>query len=299
VGTASVGVCTPADTGIIPTGKSCFAECADADDCCELPTELHATLGAKSCTQLDLLIADAGGCGTIDTVNSPLCFAKDTYCDCAAGTWLCTTGQCIYNADCTADGLVVEGCATLSRSGRALTSTCDAGGTDKCRLVLGDAFCDTDADCEDQPVSDDVTDTCVANECVCYNNAQCLRMCTEDLDCPYGTECGADDVCVPAGTCTTDVACQLRMGDYRATCSAAGACTMPCDQDIDCNVGLTGGALSMVCEAGSCQPIGCTDSSECQNATDVANMVASPRRMFCAELAAGMAGVMGSSAITD
>jgi hypothetical protein len=146
-------------------------------------------------------------------------------------------------------------------------------------------------------VSDDANDTCVENECVCYNRSQCLRKCAEDLDCAFGKTC-EDDVCVPTGTCTSNVTCQLLMGDYRATC-VQGACTMPCDQDIDCNTGLTDGALTMVCDGGSCKPIGCTDDSECQNATDVANMDPNPRKMFCATVPAGTGGVLASSAITD
>jgi hypothetical protein len=302
VGTASVGVCTPADTGILPTGKSCFAECTDADDCCELPTELHATLGAKSCAEIDVLLADAD-CDAPDTVTSPLCFARSVYCDCSDSQWECTAGQCSYEADCTADGLVVEGCATFSRSGRALTATCDVGGTDptdKCKVaVSGEALCTDDVDCDGLAVTDDATDTCVEDECVCYQQFACLRRCQEDLDCGFGKRCDAgSDVCVPAGTCMSNVTCQLQMGDYRAEC-VEGACTMPCDQDIDCNMGLTGGALSMVCDEGACKAIGCTDHSECQNLTDVTNAVPSPRKMFCATVPAGMAGVVGSSAITD
>lgn len=302
VGTASVGVCTPADTGIAPTGKSCFAECATPADCCELPTELHATLGAKSCTEVKKLLADLNDdCTSPSTQASPLCFAVDAYCDCAAGnaTWRCDSGMCSYNAACTVNGLVLDGCATHSRSGNLLVSTCDVGGTDRCRAVAGMAFCDSDADCDDsKAVTDDPMDTCVPNECTCYNNSACLRKCDSDLDCAYGKVCGDDDVCIPAGTCTSDVTCQRQMGDYRAAC-VQGACTMPCDQDIDCNMGLTDGALTMVCDAGTCQPIGCVDDSECQNATDVTNMVANPRKMFCQSVAAGMPGVVGSSAITD
>jgi hypothetical protein len=299
VGTASVGVCTPADTGIVPTGKTCFAECAVAADCCELPTELHATLGAKNCTEIEDLLTDlAADCDAPDTASSPLCFAQEVYCDCGS-QWACTAGQCSYTADCEADGLVVDGCATTSRSGRALISTCDPD-TSKCQLPTGgEAFCEEDVDCDTLAVTDDPSDTCLPGECTCYLESACLRKCQEDLDCPFGKRCDTGpNVCVPAGTCTENVACQLLMGDYRATC-VEGACTMPCDQDIDCNMGLTGGALSMVCHEGSCQAIGCTDNSECKNATDVANLVASPRKMFCATVPVGMAGVVGSSAITD
>jgi hypothetical protein len=301
VGTASVGVCSPADTGIVPTGKSCFAECVEAADCCELPTELHGTLGAKSCTEINQILADAAeNCSSPDSITSPLCFARDVYCECADSAWECTAGQCSYEGECVVDGLVDDGCATVSRSGRALTATCDVGGTNQCKLVAGEAFCSSDAECVMQPVTDDLTDTCVANECTCFQGAACLRKCQEDLDCPYGKRCDTGpNVCVPEDTCVSDVTCQEQLGDYRATCMD-GACTVPCELDIDCNPdGLTGENLSMVCDEGSCKPIGCTDHRECQNQADLDLMVANPRKMFCQTVATGMAGVVGSSAITD
>jgi hypothetical protein len=88
------------------------------------------------------------------------------------------------------------------------------------------------------------------------------------------------------------------MGDYRAEC-IDGGCTMPCEFDIDCNTGLTDGALQMVCDGGACQPIGCVDDTECKSAIDVANAVAQPRKMFCRAPAAGAAVATGISAITD
>jgi hypothetical protein len=54
--TGAVGVCTPKDAGLEPTGKSCSAECAKDDDCCELPIEEHGSVCAKSCIELSSLL---------------------------------------------------------------------------------------------------------------------------------------------------------------------------------------------------------------------------------------------------
>jgi hypothetical protein len=107
MGTASVGICSPADTGIEPTGKSCFAECLDAADCCELPTEMHATLGAKSCSEIASLLNDAAeDCSAPASDLSALCFAQDVYCDCEddPSPWTCEGNLCVYEADCSVDG---------------------------------------------------------------------------------------------------------------------------------------------------------------------------------------------------
>jgi hypothetical protein len=103
---------------------------------------------------------------------------------------------------------------------------------------------------------------------------------------------------LPLGACTEDITCQLQKGDYRATC-VDEVCTLPCAFDIDCNPGLTDGNLTQVCDDGMCKDIGCTDDGECANATDVANLVEQPRKMFCRKPAAGTPTVTGVSAITD
>jgi hypothetical protein len=122
---AAVGVCTDADSGVAPTGNVCGAECRTPEDCCELPIELHQTLGTKSCTELDDLL-DGVDCGaTMMVLEQQQCFARDAYCECEADAWACNQGACLYVASCSADGLEPGGCPPLTRTGRMLVSTCD------------------------------------------------------------------------------------------------------------------------------------------------------------------------------
>ncbi len=299
---ASVGVCTPADSGIEPTGKTCSAECKAPQDCCELPTEIHGTLGVKSCFQLAEKLSGVD-CSAASTADAPACFAMAVYCDCASNVWACTDGACIYRPVCTDSGLAVDGCPPFSRSGRALTTTCDVGGTDTCSLPAGTAFCDADADCIGKYVSDDATDMCSDTECTCYKNVQCLRKCADDLDCAAGKVCDdTDNVCVLRGTCLDgpegDVTCARLLGDYRATC-AGGVCTLPCGTDLDCNpTGLVNGSLTLICDTDhTCKPIGCSSDEECSNPIDVATP-ATARRMFCTTPPAAGVATDASSAIT-
>jgi hypothetical protein len=297
--TGTIGVCSPSDTGVEATGKTCAAECTEPADCCELPTELHTTLTAKSCTELDDIIATNGvDCASPSTTYSPHCFAKSTYCGNCAAKWTCTGGSCLYVPNCEESGLVVNGCPTFSRSGNTLFSTCDTMGSSKCRPAVVDTGCDTPADCDNMAVFDDQTDTCVAGECTCYNTL-CYRMCDKDLDCAFGQLCGDDDVCIDATQCDSDETCVRILKDFRATCEM-NRCTTPCATDLDCSaMGLIDGNLTAVCEDGACTPIGCNDHSECSNAADVTNMLP-VRRMFCATPPAVPGGMPAAhSAITD
>jgi hypothetical protein len=294
-GAGAVGVCTPVNSGLEPTGKVCAAECLEAEDCCELPTELHAGLTAKSCTELADLIdvntvdCTAPGAGT----ESEWCFARATYCGDCEDKWRCSSGACNYQADCSADGHVPEGCPAYSRTGRALVSICDVD-TEKCRLPAVDAYCDADADCTMKVVSDDPADTCVEGECACVQ-AMCLRKCNKDLDCAAGRVCGDDDVCVPSAVCENDTDCVRKLGDYRAICQD-DACIVRCADDADCNA-LTGGALAQICNADRvCEAIGCSSHEECFQASDP---MGAQRRLFCTERPEGGSVTTPSSAITD
>ncbi|HEY3500924.1 MAG TPA: hypothetical protein VGK73_39800 [Polyangiaceae bacterium] len=290
--TGSVGVCTPKESGVEATGKTCTAECAEDADCCELPVEEHATLGVKSCTELEALLEGVDCATSVDPLELRRCFALATYCECEDDPWACDDGACVYAADCSATGVVPGGCPEYTRSGMPLSNFCDTEGSEQCRAPA--SGCMDDDECTMAYVADDPSDTCVEGECVCHSGS-CLRSCDSDLDCAAGKICDDDsEVCVPAGSCTSDVACQRQTGDYRATCTDAGICTVACLADIDCNA-LTGGALVNVCTDGTCQPIGCDSDDECELTTDP---VGSRRRMFCATPVAGGAAT-GSSAITD
>ena len=288
--TGSVGVCTPKESGVEATGKTCGAECAEDTDCCELPIEEHANVGAKSCTELESLLEGVDCDASVDATELRRCFAQVAYCECD-DTWSCDDGRCVYAADCSASGVVPDGCPQYTRSGVPLSTICDVDDSEKCQAPV--TGCADDDECVMAPVTDSLDgDVCVEGECVCHSGS-CLRKCDHDLDCAAGKVCD-DDVCVPAGTCISNQACQRQLGDYRATCTDAGICTVACESDIDCN-GLTGGQLANVCTDGMCQPIGCSSDDECMLTTDPPNM---QRRMFCATPPAGGAAT-GSSAITD
>jgi hypothetical protein len=293
--TGAVGVCTPVNAGVEPTGKICGAECTAPADCCEIPTELHAGLTAKSCTEIaNLIEVNAVDCtDPAAGLQSQWCFTQATYCGNCAAKWRCTSGSCNYQADCSADGAVPGGCPALSRTGRPLIPTCNLD-TEKCQAPAVDALCDADADCDTQAVSDDPTDTCVEGECACVQ-AMCLRKCNKDLDCAAGKVCGSDDVCVPAGSCEADSDCIRQFGDFSAVCHD-NVCTMGCDYDVDCNA-LTGGFLELVCNNdGLCEELGCASDDECFKADDTAG---SQRRLFCTDRPEAGAAAIPSSAITD
>jgi hypothetical protein len=289
--TGAVGVCTPKNSGLEPTGKTCAAECAEDEDCCELPIEEHGLIGVKSCSELGAVLEGVDCAASVDPTELRRCFAQSAYCDCDdENPWQCEAGSCMYDADCSASGTVPDGCPQYSRSGMQLTTLCDAGGSDKCRAT---ALCEEDADCTLATVSDDVNDVCAEGECVCHE-ARCLRECDRDLDCAAGKVCDDDAaVCMPAGMCTGDATCQRLFADARAVCNDNDVCTLGCASDADCNA-LTGGTFANVCFEGSCVPLGCDSDDECALETDPPG---SRRRMFCAEPAEGAA--TGSSAITD
>jgi hypothetical protein len=302
-GTGFVGVCTASETGLPPSGNSCGAECRTAEDCCELPRELHATLLVSSCAELIEVIGNTD-CNNPGALTDE-CFAREVYCNCtnAANKWSCTNGACAYTGDCTVDGLQMGGCPTTSRSGLGLWSLCDAAGTTKCQPTAGTLPCTTAASCVGYPVIDDPTDACEDGECTCYERSGCYRMCDEDLDCAFGKICGDGDVCIPAAACDSDEVCQRIRGDFRAVCED-GACTTPCSDDLDCSPnGLTDQAFVAVCEDSKCRPLGCVSDDQCVHAGDQGSsdpfFQSNPRRMFCTPDVVGTGAVIPSSAITD
>jgi hypothetical protein len=290
--TGSVGVCSPKDSGLEATGKTCSAECAEDEDCCQVPIEEHGALGVKSCTELSAVLEGIDCATSTDAVALRRCFARAAYCDCEDDNpWSCSDGGCQYEADCSVSGVVPGGCPQYTRSGRVLSTACDIDGSEKCSLP---STCMVDDDCTALAVSDDPGDICATGECTCYDESVCLRKCDGDFDCAAGKTCDPDtNVCIPSEACTSDEVCQVRAGDYRWTCSDAGVCTRACEFDIDCNA-LTNGSLRFVCTEGTCQLLGCEEDDECELMTDPQGM---RRRMFCAAPVAGT--TTASSAITD
>lgn len=269
-GLGSVGVCTPATTGLTPTGNDCHAECKEAADCCELPVLYHQPYdaltytwgtGAASCVELDSLLTAVDCATTVLPAELARCFAFDTFCSCADDTWSCSdAGACVYETECTVSGAAPGGCPALSRSGRPLLQVCSAEGA--CAPAAGP--CTDDDSCTGKPVADAI-DTCVADECTCYNELGCYRKCSVDLDCAVGQVCNDDAVCETAPFCESDEHCAALAKDFRSKCSAAtNTCYTPCENDRDCNPAGVTGQLTMLCNADKmCQLIGCTSDNDC------------------------------------
>ncbi len=308
IGSNSIGVCTPTDSGLEPTGKSCNgAECTIADDCCELPVATHIAnalaptygTGVNSCAELEVVL-DGVNCGAavLTTANAARCFAKTAYCTCGKTTWTCSdAGRCVYGATCTKDYATPEGCPTYSRAGYALTSLCDTEGSGKCEPPAALATCKKDVDCDKGLIVADAggVERCTAGECTCYTGA-CYRKCGEDLDCAKGKTCDTKTkVCVAAAACESDAFCATYNNDIHSKClMPEGVCDTQCDNDRQCNYGnLTYGPNTRVCNAmHRCELVGCTSDSECPAA-------AGGVKLFCTETPAPVAGGTASSAITD
>jgi hypothetical protein len=259
-----VGVCTKANSGITPTGKDCHAECVAPEDCCQLPPSL-LTSSMKSCADL------AKALDGVDCVGSPgsfaeQCFIQAAYCACDKSTWKCNEGSCEYAAACQSSGLTINGCPLASRTDRALISTCTDG---HCQAAAVTPVCTADADCDTQQVADDVGDRCSPGECTCYKSAGlCYRKCSSDLNCAAGKVCDTKaHLCMAAPECSEDVTCQTIKQNVNAACQN-GACVVTCDNDLNCNTDLTTG-LADVCNTNHvCEPIGCSDDSQCVTTTN-------------------------------
>ncbi len=286
-GQAGVGVCSIAHTGIRPTGKACVGECVTATDCCQIPIQLHAVLGVKSCADLEARL------GSPDCADAPspapnLCFAQATYCECD-DTWACNANLCNYRPECSANGLTTEGCPRYTRSGREMPETCIDS---QCSAPAPIATCTEDDECETTTVADDPTDTCSADECTCHEaDGKCYRKCDSHLDCAVGFHCDSEEtqVCVAGEQCPDNIFCQKQLKDVNAVCNA-GQCQTGCNSDLDCNASLT--QFTRVCNPQTrvCEDPGCRSDTDCFG-TGV--------QMFCID--APTPGAPGSvaSAITD
>lgn len=299
IGSNSVGVCTLLDSGIMPTGKVCGAECAEAADCCELPVIQQTTTGAASCADLAKLVDAVPDCAVATGVNGAICLAFNSYCDenCGTKTWACENGACQYAAKCTKATAVVGGCPGNTRGGTPIP-TCDVkAGTCTGPAVVATG-CTTDAKCATVAVYDHPADTCVAGECVCDKGGTggCFRKCSESTDCEVGYTCDEDTtLCVPIGGCETDLQCIKARGDINAKCTE-GMCTVPCEHDIDCNGQLTDGGFAAVCGPDkTCVALGCETNDECPGFAGGLGV-----KSFCTEPHPAVAGVVvPHSAITD
>lgn len=311
-GVGNIGVCSVTTT-LKPSGKTCGAECREAQDCCELPQQLHVAYavgtpwgtGAASCSELRALLGNAK-CGTATGATGAQCAALATYCECEKDTWSCDAGVCTYQAGCT-EGKVAdqpEGCPTYSRSGRAQpVTTCNTKGACAAEPVEVD-LCKRDADCEGMLVTNDpgatVAKECSEGECACHvESGLCYRKCDSDLDCDAGYNCDADtSLCTEAPACTTNEEC-IGYAPYLNAACDQGTCKLKCNSTLDCQVAQGVSDLAVdnywVCgEDNFCTPLGCSTDAQCAQQGTGSSRI----RMFCTEPA--VSDVKGiQSAITD
>jgi hypothetical protein len=279
-------VCDIVSYGVMAGSKTCSGECSTATDCCDLPPGLSLSgtndagvfVSASNCQ--DILLVLLGGntsvCATHPLPGSSAasaCFFYQTYCGCAANTWSCSSGRCIYTASCQGTfANTLGGCPSFTRTRSALNTTCDMPGN-TCRTAS--SACSTAADCDGLFVTDTVGVTCRGGDCACYTGA-CYLKCARDLDCQSGYSCDASKkLCVPA-PCSNDAECFSRLGKARAKCKA-GTCGIPCSVDHDCSPSgdIPGQPFNgTVCGTdGVCAPVGCASDADCSGA-------AGPR-LFC------------------
>jgi hypothetical protein len=247
----------------------------------------------KSCTDLAKVL-DGVDCAGSPGSFAEQCFIQAAYCNCSKTAWKCNEGTCEYAAPCQNSGLTTNGCATASRTDKTLISTCNDG---HCQAAAVTPVCTADADCDGKTVADDVGDTCSPGECTCYKSAGlCYRKCSSDLNCEAGKTCDTKShLCMPAPECTDgtdDVACQSIKQNVNAACQN-GTCVVTCDNDLNCNTDLTTG-LADVCNANHvCEPIGCSDDSQCVTTTTP------PLHLFCTAKLTADTTAGPSSAVTD
>ena len=201
----------------------------------------------------------------------------------------------------------MKGCPAKTRAGSPVAA-CNAT-TRTCAQVAVAGGCKSSAECVGQAIADGAGETCSAAECVCVTaSGTCYRKCNADLDCAPGLTCDAtQQLCKPAGACSTDAFCAISLKNAAAKCATlAGAssasCALPCHSDQDCSPsGLSTAFNGSVCGAdGYCGKLGCTSNAECsRDILGAGGAVAGSVKMFCAAPVAGGAGTQWASAITD
>ena len=187
----------------------------------------------------------------------------------------CYRVECAETADCCADFVPNENCATYEENCAVDPIFCNTYRT----------LCECSQDCVDE--------VCVAAAQGCAEDAECTSMqtpfclegrcsqCGQDSDCAgAGTQCVAgvcmaacaidencpllhacqDSVCVDVG-CATDRECVFVTGDSQARC-AEGECGVPCTDDADC--AGEGEDRFQVCEEERCVFVGCDNDAECR-----------------------------------
>ncbi len=308
------GVCDVASYGLTPTGKTCTGECNTAADCCELP--LNTSVGGtavKTCQDIFNLILTGN---TTQCTTAPIpsaassvgvgCFLYATYCSSCAtsNTWSCTKSQCVYAATCQNSGVELSGCPSVTRTGRALSTNCNAAKGNTCTPAATVGICTMDSECDTKPTTDTAV-TCRGGDCTCYQQG-CYIKCASDLDCTQGYSCNATTkLCTKNAGCSTNADCAESTGIVTSECVAGtGQCKTPCTSDHECGPSgvMTGYYASdfsgQVCGAdGFCDDLGCSSDADCENSST--NPGGNTVHLFCVTPPATTTAPVFQSAITN
>jgi hypothetical protein len=304
------GVCDLATFGLTPSGKTCSGECNMAADCCQLPigTSVGNT-AVKTCEDIlnVVLTGNTTQCTQAPSPTSAVgigCFLYSTYCSsCATGsTWACTKSQCVYNASCQNSGVELNGCPSMTRTGRALNTNCDVpSNTCKPAAVAG-ACVSMDSECDTKPTSD-TSYTCRGGDCTCYQTG-CYLKCSSDLNCRQGYNCNTTTkLCTQTAGCSTNADCAASTAVVTAQC-VTGQCKIPCATDHQCSSsGLIKSQFAasfggQVCGADHfCATLGCANDTDCQNSGS--NPGGNTVHLFCVTPPAATTTPVFQSAITN
>ena len=306
------GVCDLGSYGLTPTGKTCSGECNTPADCCELPLNTSVmNTAVKTCQDIvNVLAGNTTQCttGTPPSATSTIgigCFLYAAYCGgCSASTWACTKNQCVYTASCQNSGVELNGCPSVTRTGRTLNTNCDStdgGSSGSCKpTVVGS--CAADADCDTKPTTDSAI-TCRAGNCACYQQG-CYLKCASDLDCHQGYSCSTTKLCTQTAGCSTNADCANSTANVTAQC-VSGQCKIPCKSDHQCsasgvitNYVLTSSFGGSVCGSdGYCGKVGCTSDADCNNSAS--NPGGNTLHLFCVTPPATSTTAVVQSALTN
>lgn len=271
-------VCEPVSYNLTPTGKTCSGQCSTATDCGELPLDVPLFFLNDAGASQEILVHScqdvltALGGSNAPCVSGPLsgqkeaCFYYETYCQCASGTWACSTNnQCQYTAPCTVNAEnTVGGCPSSNRVGASGETTCTIPSGASTGSCLPPGGCMTATDCNGKAVADVAGATCTNGDCTCYNSA-CYLTCQGNIDCAAGSACDTTTHLCQAAGCSTPADCVSTTNNVLSTC-VSGACKIPCTTDYECNSGAASVPTTFggqVCSSGYCTPLGCSSDSDC------------------------------------
>jgi hypothetical protein len=248
-GAPGVDRCTP----LGPDGGRCVYSCQESTDCPNGFSCIQLTSSPdKFCAPLN---GKCQGCLIDGCPDNQVCNPTGSCTEPKALCEECAPGLCAAGTDCGQLGNSAR-CLDLCDGGCPAGSTCDTA-SNLCKPDSGScqtAACPGVTCSGATPYLNEQTCTCVA----CLDSSQCggnqcnAGVCSS-CACPPGTECGANNACIPTGGGCTNCPAGTSCDTLTQTCYTPGSCT----SDSDCRT--TCGSLFPVCIC-----TGDTDTTSCR-----------------------------------